>query len=89
MNRESGQAVIEYLLLLIILVGAASLLMRGLRDFGLGTRISEYLTTTYRSAYMYGHPQAKGFTDGGPKYHPAAPLGSGEGNGRLFINPKE
>jgi hypothetical protein len=39
----------------------------------------------YAAAYQFGHTQAKGFDDGGPKFHPRAD--GGENNFRLFLNP--
>lgn len=88
MRSEQGQAITEYLLLLLILAISGAAVMRGIRGFGIGDRLTNWLTGSYRSSYTYGHPKAKGPNEGGPRFLPLATGGRGEGNGRLFISPE-
>ncbi len=85
-GNEKGQAMLEYVLLLSILAVLMLVVMRGVRGMGLSARLVDWISGPYKSAYAYGHPKAKGFDDGGPKFHPRSDE-AGENNFRLFINP--
>lgn len=85
-NSESGQAVIEYVLLLSIVTAAFVVVSQGLTRAGLTRILMKPLRENFARAYQHGHPEALGFEDGGPKKHPRA---QGENSFRLFINPYE
>jgi Flp pilus assembly pilin Flp len=78
---ESGQAVIEYVLLISIIVSAFVLISRGLVNLGFADKLTAPIKGEFARIYQYGHPKAKGHEDGGPEFHPRA-------NGRVFINPR-
>jgi hypothetical protein len=83
-GREAGQAVVEYVLLLAIIVSIYSLLLNKLSESNAFANMKKPLEKDYAYTYRYGHPKARGQEDGGPKYIPA--LRTGE-NFRIFINP--
>ncbi len=85
-NRESGQAVVEYILLLAIVTSIFIVVSKGLTRAGLTKLLMKPLREDFSRAYQYGHPKALGFDDGGPKNHPRA---EGENSFRLFINPHD
>ena len=84
MKRQSGQAITEYILLLAIIVSLYSLLLRSLTDLGVFDVIKKPLENTYKYTYQYGHPEARGTDDGGPKNIPQQ---SDPQYFRIFINP--
>lgn len=83
-NNQAGQAITEYILLLAILVSIYTLLMNGLLNSGAVDALKKPLEKDFKYTYQYGHPEARGQNDGGPKsipqHHDAA-------NFRIFINP--
>ena len=85
---ESGQSILEYMLLLGIIAIMGGLIMSVFRGTGFGQKLQDRLLKPYAAAYRYGHPQAKGNEDGAPanqiKFGP-----DGANNFRIFINPKE
>lgn len=83
-RNQSGQAVIEYILLLAIVVGFYFIIWEGIRGLRLERKLMKPLSEDFAAAYRYGHPKAKGFDDGGPYYHPRA-IG-GQRNFRIFLN---
>ncbi|MBI2712238.1 MAG: hypothetical protein HYX41_05175 [Bdellovibrio sp.] len=83
---ESGQAVVEYILLTAIVVTFFMTLTKGLGKMGLGKLLTKPLKTTFAMAYKYGDTRAKGFDEGSPRYHPR--VVGGEGNLRIFILPE-
>ena len=85
LQNESGQAVIEYVLLIAVVVTAFVLVMQWVTDIGLAQKLTKPITGTFAATYRYGHPKAKGFEDGAPENHPRAV--GGENNFRIFINP--
>jgi len=85
-SDESGQTVIEYILLLSIITAAFVVVSKGLTRAGLTRMLMRPLQENFARAYQYGHPEALGYDDGGPKKHPRA---QGENSFRLFINPYE
>ncbi|MEK6705154.1 MAG: hypothetical protein AABZ06_05150 [Bdellovibrionota bacterium] len=87
-KHEDGQAILEYILLLMTVVGAYLIVVNSLGKFKLSEKMMAPLNGDFKRAYQYGHPQALGYDDGGPENHPFAPPSSGKNNGRLFISPR-
>lgn len=87
LDSESGQAVIEYILLLSMVVAIFIAVSQGLTRAGLTKLLMTPLTGNFSRAYQYGHPEALGYEDGGPKNHPWAE--SGENSFRFFLNPRD
>jgi hypothetical protein len=85
-RRQEGQALIEYLILISIVIGVYLILAKGLVETKLAEKMTAPIRDGYASAYRYGHPKAKGFSDGGPENHPRAR--GGNNNFRIFFNPK-
>jgi hypothetical protein len=81
---ESGQAITEYVLLLLIVLILAGVIREGMRRYQLADKIAAPINKRFAYAYRYGDVNARGFDDGGPKKHPRA---KGEGSFRLFLNP--
>lgn len=84
---ESGQAVVEYIMLLAIVTSIFILVSRGLTQAGLTKLMMKPLQENFARAYQYGDPAALGYDDGGPKNHPRAY--EGENSFRLFLNPHD
>jgi hypothetical protein len=84
-RSESGQAVIEYVLLLAIIIFLYTLVLERLAGSNGFEVMKKPLTQDFKYTYRYGHPEARGQTDGGPKlipqHHEPAQ------NFRIFINP--
>ncbi len=90
-RADSGQGVLEYVLLMAIVVNLFLILSHGLGKLGLSEKLMKIVTGPYAKAYRYGHPQAAGFEDGeSPKMHPRFVSGGGEESAgtRIFINPR-
>ncbi len=83
--RLQGQAMLESMLLLSVILGLYLIFVRGWNEIHFDQLVLARITGPFAAAYCYGHPKAKGFDDGGPQYHPRAE--SGEGSFRLFVNP--
>ena len=83
-RRDSGQAVIEYILLLAIIVFIYTLVLNHLTDSNGWAQMKKPLTQDYAFTYRYGHPEARGQEDGGPKLIPQQ---HDPQNFRIFINP--
>jgi hypothetical protein len=81
MNNESGQAITEYILLLITVVGAFVTISQFVANSGVAQNLTTSMTQSFSHAYQYGNSKTLGFEDGGPKDHPRL------GAGRMFINP--
>lgn len=79
---ESGQSTLEYLLLLLIVVGAYGTILQWIQQARLADLLAAPLTDTFAKVYKYGHPKAKGYDEGTPENHPRV-------NGRAFINPRD
>lgn len=85
-SREKGQATLEYILVLGIILLIFAAVMQILTGAGLDKKIMKPITEDFRRAYQFGHPKAKGFEEpGGPDLHPRA---EGGNNFRIFFNPK-
>jgi hypothetical protein len=83
-RRDSGQATIEYVLLIATVVSFYLIVLRGLGRIGVSSRVAGPITGEFARAYRYGHPKAKGPDDGGPDLHPRF---LGGNNFRIFLNP--
>jgi hypothetical protein len=84
--NQSGQATLEYILLIAAIVTGVMLVSQKLSDLNLAARLTAPVTGSFAKTYRYGHPKAKGYDDGGPQYHPRA-TDKGGNNFRIFINP--
>jgi len=82
-NQRSGQAITEYVLLLAIIVSLYTMLLKGLSSMNVVNNLKKPLETQFKYTYQYGHPEARGPSDGGPKYIPQ----KSDDNFRIFINP--
>jgi len=82
---ESGQATLEYLLLLLIVVGSYGIILQWIQKAKLADLLAAPLTDTFAKVYKYGHPKAKGYDEGTPENHPRAVM---NGNTRSYINPR-
>ena len=86
-NAQSGQAVLEYILLLSIVVSLFVLASKRLSDMNILGTLAKPFKNEYRYVYQYGHKDARGQDDGGPKYIPQYNSESDTQNFRIFINP--
>lgn len=85
-RSERGQATIEYVLMLSIIIGFYMALIKAIEKGQLAERLMGPLVGSYAMTYKYGNPKAKGYDEGTPENHPRAVVG---GNSvRLFINPR-
>lgn len=84
-RNESGQAAIEYVLILTIIVSFYMALVTVIDKARLGERLAAPIVTSFAMTYKYGNPKAKGFDEGTPENHPRVVVG---GKVRLFINPR-
>jgi hypothetical protein len=82
---DSGQAVVEYILLLSAIVAIYVTIISWVNSFGLMQKLVTPLTRDYAKTYQFGDPKADGF-DGEPKRHPR--ISGCEECFRLFINPE-
>ena len=85
-SGESGQATVEYVILLSVVVTFFLLVSTGMKKMNLGEKLIAPIKGPFAAAYRYGHPKAKGYEDGGPTYHPR--VVGGDQNFRIFFNPK-
>jgi hypothetical protein len=81
LSDQSGQAITEYILLLLTVVGAFMTISSFIASSHLAQTLTAPITQDFAHAYQYGNPKTLGFEDGGPKNHPRL------GAGRMFINP--
>jgi hypothetical protein len=86
-QKESGQAVTEYVLLLAIIVSLYTMILGKISDSSAFADLKKPLEKDYVYTYRYGHPQARGQEDGGPKYIPQYNKQGDSQNFRIFINP--
>lgn len=84
-HSQSGQAITEYVMLLLTVLILAAVVREGFARFQLADRIAAPINKRFAYVYRYGHVDARGFDDGGPRRHPRAT--SGDGSFRLFLNP--
>ena len=83
--NNSGQAAVEYILLLFMIVSAFTLVARFFTTSGFTQKLTTPITVTFANTYRYGDAKAKGFEDGSPDRHPRA--SGGQDSFRIFINP--
>lgn len=68
---ESGQAILEYILLLAMIVGLSSLVFRGLRQMNLAGIMMGPMRGSFAKAYQSGDPRARGIDNPNGAYrHP-------------------
>jgi Flp pilus assembly pilin Flp len=82
---ESGQAAIEYVLILSVIVAAYMAFITAIEKAHLAETLMGPIVGSYAMTYKYGNPKAKGFDEGTPENHPRAVV---DGKVRLFINPR-
>ena len=85
-QKQSGQAVVEYIVMLAVVTFFFVIVSRWLTDMDLGTRLNKPIQEDYARAYQYGRVDAKGMEDGGPLNHARYTQPAGN-NFRIFINP--
>ncbi len=85
---ERGQAVIEYILLLVVVVGFFLSVASFFSNIGLGQKLAKPITGDFAHAYQLGDPKAKSLDDGAPERHPRV-YDEGPENFRIFINPDQ
>ena len=86
--NQKGQALIEYVMLLAIIVSVYANLMKLLSQSNAIQNLQRPFTKDYTAAYRYGHPLAKGQDNGGPLYIPALQgKENAPQNFRIFYNP--
>ncbi|OFZ19710.1 MAG: hypothetical protein A2X94_16785 [Bdellovibrionales bacterium GWB1_55_8] len=83
---ERGQAVVEYILLVALVVMAFTIVAGGMERFKVGEALLKPIREDFARAYKYGHPKTTGFDEGSPSRHPR--VTGGENNFRIFINPQ-
>ncbi|RYZ73311.1 MAG: hypothetical protein EOP09_02080 [Proteobacteria bacterium] len=84
-RSQSGQATLEYVLVLFLVVIIFSLVGKVMQGTRIVERMMGPLKQSYGAIYKYGHVKAKGPDEGGTAYHPQALYGT---PGRIFINPQ-
>jgi hypothetical protein len=85
-NEESGQAVVEYVLLLSVVVTLFVAVLQGMDRLRITGRLAEFVTGGFKSTYQFGHPDASfgGDSGGETKNHPRV-VGQGSNNFRIFL----
>ena len=89
--QKSGQAVVEYILLIAVIVLVFTSAMKRLSDSNVMVNLQKPFTQQFKYTYRYGHPEARGQDDGGPVNIPQYSV-SDDGNDhnfRIFINPSK
>jgi hypothetical protein len=66
---HAGQATLEYILLLVIIISGALILIRALERTGAVATLATPIQEHYAKAYQYGHPKAKA-DEGSFEMHP-------------------
>ncbi len=83
---RSGQALLEYVILLAIVVSLFVTMTKRLSESNVFARLQKPFQEEFARAYRYGHPDARGQDDGGPVNLPQYDDTDGR-NFRIFINP--
>jgi hypothetical protein len=87
-RERSGQATVEYILLLAMVVSLYAAFLRALSEKDVFKKLQAPITNEFAKTYRYGHPKAKGMDDGGPVNIPTVQSkGYDEQNFRIFYNP--
>jgi len=84
---QEGQAVLEYILLLSIIVSIYATVTTWVNSYGLAQKMISPVSKDFAATYQFGDPKAAGFDSPGgtPKRHPR--IEDCEECFRLFINP--
>ena len=83
--NQSGQALVEYILLIAIVIGVYSAVLNTLGKSSGFELMKKPFTREYRYTYQYGNAKARGQDNGGPTYLPQHH--DPQNNFRIFINP--
>ena len=86
-KSNSGQAVLEYILLLSIVISLFALMSKSLGNMNLVTNLTASFKKTYVYVYRYGNKDARGQDAGGPINIPQYNKADDTHNFRIFINP--
>ncbi len=81
-RNQEGQAITEYILLLAVVTSVAAIILGSFKKLGLADTLASPIKNNFARSYQYGHPEALGYEDGGPKFHPRAVEGGT--NFRIF-----
>ena len=84
-DRQSGQAIMEYILMVMIVVICWGVVYRTLRHSDIPDKLAKPIREDFARAYKYGHPQARGWDEGRPSKHVRIEESD---NFRLYINPR-
>lgn len=85
--NQKGQAITEYILLLVIISGLFLAAIKGIKKLDLESKFKKQISKDFAHAYQYGHPLATGWEDPeGPQMHPRYPGPNGV-NFRIILNP--
>lgn len=84
-RTQSGQAMVEYIILLSMVVVIYTIIGRALGAMKLDEALLKTVKSDYVRAYKYGHPKAEGPDEGTVKKHPRM---KGSESFRIFINPE-
>lgn len=88
LNSRKGQATLEYILLLAIVVILFMIVASFIKEYKLAEKVVKPITQDYKNVYQYGHPKAQGPGDsGGATLHPRVNNNQND-NFRIFMNPK-
>ncbi len=88
-KNESGQTVVEYLLLLFVIVGVVVIAYRWFKTSEFFFKnVTKPLVAQIRYNYKYGDPVAQGWDEGQPKKHIEIPKPDGQ-TFRLFMPAKK
>ena len=93
-TMQSGQASVEYIVLLGMVVVMFVALQAGINSYKLGDKIKTALFEKFQNAYRYGHPDARASIDGQSAFVKQArfsnsPSGNDSQNFRIFVNPSK
>lgn len=84
-DTRSGQAALEYILLLAILVGFFLIVSGALKQNQLAQNLTKPISDEFRRSYQFGSPRVKGIETEDVEFHPRVSNGN---NFRIFINPE-
>lgn len=82
---NSGQAVVEYVLILFLSFMVFIMISRWFSTSGLLEKIVSPAKNQYKVLYKYGFSKTKGKEEGGPELHPSPYVLPSES--RIFVNP--
>lgn len=91
-SDESGQATVEYVLLMAMVVGIFLALQAFFQQTQLGEKLKTALFDKYSASYRYGHPDARANPDSTGQFQKQARFNNGRNdteNFRIFVNPSK